>query len=52
MLIPLHAYIIGHYKPSVRTTDIVSHTTYAAIGKGYLVHNNVCSACVGAGVGY
>ena len=23
-----HAYIIGHYNPSVRITDLVSHTTY------------------------
>ena len=24
----LHTYIIGHYKPSVRIIDLVSHTTY------------------------
>ena len=24
----LHTYIIGHYKPSVRIVDLVSHTTY------------------------
>ena len=23
-----HAYIIDHYNPSVRITDLVSHTTY------------------------
>ena len=25
---PLTTYIIGHYKPSVRIIDLVSHTTY------------------------
>ena len=24
----LHTYIIGHYNPSVRIIDLVSHTTY------------------------
>ena len=24
----VHTYIIGHYKPSVRIIDLVSHTTY------------------------
>ena len=24
----MHAYIIGHYNPSVRIIDLVSHTTY------------------------
>ena len=26
--IKLYTYIIGHYKPLVRITDLVSHTTY------------------------
>ena len=25
----IHTYIIGHYNPSVRIIDLVSHTTYA-----------------------
>ena len=24
----IHTYIIGHYNPSVRIIDLVSHTTY------------------------
>ena len=24
----IHLYIIGHYNPSVRIIDLVSHTTY------------------------
>ena len=27
-IIRLHTYIIGHYNPSVRIIDLVSHTTY------------------------
>ena len=28
ILLCLHTYIIGHYNPSVRIIDVVSHTTY------------------------
>ena len=28
MVDPIHTYIIGHYNPSVRIIDLVSHTTY------------------------
>ena len=27
----LHTYIIGHYNPSARIIDLVSHSTYALI---------------------
>ena len=27
----LHTYIIGHYNPSVRIIDLVSHTTYVVL---------------------
>ena len=29
----IHTYIIGHYKPSVRILDLVSHTTYTVCVK-------------------
>ena len=28
ILLELHTYIIGHYNPSIRIIDPVSHTTY------------------------
>ena len=28
LLSNIHTYIIGHYKPSVRIIDLVTHTTY------------------------
>ena len=39
----LHTYIIGHYNPSVRIIDIVSHTTYVVCVN--LMHNYSQSFC-------
>ena len=35
-IIYIHTYIIGHYNPSVRIIDLVSHTTYVVCVNFYM----------------
>ena len=39
LLITMHTYIIGHYSPSVRIIDLVSHSTYVVCVN--FIHNKV-----------
>ena len=36
----MHTYIIGHYNPSVRIIELVTHTTYISGGTRNLLRGN------------